>query len=125
MVDVRYLGFSVARMDPDAPARSDERLGRFVALPEPMPTGTILDLGGEHHRVARVEEGEHPGVWLRAVRPAAAPSPVEVETTAPSAPPAMDEAEAKGDAGDAKDDPTPDDGRRGRKRRARKTMLGR
>ena len=137
MPQVRYLGFSVGEAGADH-ARSDEALGRFVALPEPLPVGTELELAGERLRGTRVDEAAG-GFWAmptgqRVATPA--PEPVAAERTVPSAPPVEMTAQpsppaeaAEADAEDAAPQPVPEggdtSGRGKRKRRNRKTVLGR
>jgi hypothetical protein len=129
MSDVRYFGFSLATID-----REERRgpLGRFLALAEPMPVGTELEVDGERVRVTRVEETEG-GSWARAggeAVPTAVPidatvREVPADATTAHAEPASSEA-----AGETPPEPEPskpnDDGSRGgRKRRNKKTVMGR
>lgn len=143
MPQVRYLGFTVGegRFDGD---RSDGD-ARFVAFAEPLPVGSWIELDGIRQRITRVEEGQNAGFWVLpegAQRPAA-PVQIEPETTAPSAPPIEMTAEPEGPedgapvavadsaegAADASPEPTSDEpssgGRSKKKRKNRKTVLGR
>jgi hypothetical protein len=155
MAQVRYLGFSVGNVQLDD--RSDDALGRFVALGEPMPVGTEIELDGVAMRITRVDESAH-GFWARPLAagamplavPAtplavpATPQPIESEATVPTASPAQmtpepadaaDEgaSEPAGDGvpepvAEAAPEPTPEESggsRKGRRRRGRKTVLGR
>jgi hypothetical protein len=141
MAQVRYLGFSVGNAQLDG--RSDDSLGRFVAIGEPMPVGTEVELDGIAMRITRVDEAAN-GFWARPLAAAATPLPVEAEATTPTAPPAEMTAAPAGAANEeapepagegvpepvaeAVPEPTPEEGnsgRKGRRRRGRKTVLGR
>jgi hypothetical protein len=62
MAEVRYLGMVIGEAGTDLPR--DPRLGSFVAMTEPMPVGTTVELNGVMHRVTRVDEGATSGSWL-------------------------------------------------------------
>ena len=144
MAQVRYLGFVVGDGPLDA-TRETPAQGRFVGLREPLPVGTLVELEGAQQRVTRVDEGAAPGFWIlpaSAARPVAhtagVPTTVEPDTTVKSDPPviemvadAEDEPAAPAAAVPVKEegapDPTTDDPTRGgkRKRRPKKTVLGR
>jgi hypothetical protein len=129
MAEVRYLGFVVGQGSIDE-SRSNDVLGRFVRLSEPMPVGTLVEVDGVPHRIRRVEEGASTGCFVLALdaRPRTAPVAVDADVTVPSPPPA-EAAEADDDNGPEDGAPTPvaDEPTRGkgRRRRNRKTVVGR
>ena len=71
MPQIRYMGMVLGELDDASPR--DARLGRFVAMTEPMPVGTVVELDSARLRITRAEEGQHPGCWLS---PDATPSVV-------------------------------------------------
>ncbi len=138
MAEVRYFGMLVTQNEVDA-ARSDAAVGRFVPFAEPLPVGTQIEIDGAAHRVTRVDEGLSPGCWVlpEGVRAGAAPQAIEAEQTTPTPPPAEALAAASSEAvpeavpeavtaGPPSEPPSPDEGGGGkRKRRPKKTMMGR
>jgi hypothetical protein len=139
MPQVRYLGFTVGEGNFDGD-RSDGD-ARFLVFAEPMPVGSMIEVDGLRQRITRVEEGANGGFWvLPEGGKRAAPVQVEPETTVPSAPPVEMTAEpegpedgapeAIGDAtAEAAPEPTSDEpssgGRSKKKRKNRKTVVGR
>lgn len=135
---IRYFGVTLE--DAQDSERTDARLGRFVATPDPMPVGTSLLVDETLHIVTRVEEGTTSGVWLWSegmvvptsapVLPAVtAPTPIDDIPTAPMTPPVAaaaepvpepDTPEAITDGSSGKtDDP------KRKRRRPAKTIIGR
>jgi hypothetical protein len=122
MLDVRYLGIVLGRIEGELRAESD--LGSFVKLAEPMPVGTVVEAGGARYLVRRVDENEA-GCWLRSsALKDAVPVAIAPDLTVREAPPPEALADAIPEA-----TPTetsgPSDEPRGRKRKNRKTTFGR
>jgi len=105
-VEIRYAGVVVGR---STDARKTDGNGLFVALPDPLPVGTVIELGVAEQtvaaRVERVIESAEVGIAgmhllcgdeavaldLRSVAPPApaneSPAPAVVAEAAPEAPP--------------------------------------
>jgi hypothetical protein len=145
-VDVIYQGLALVK---GANARSEAE-GLFVELDVPMPVGTRLDLvtpdGNKSGRVESVVEGTGAGMWIGFGAAKAKPGPSKekekaAEPNAPmaemkSAPPvplnadkddSSDEEEAPEDEkADEKEPSKSDDGgKKGKRRKPRKTVIGR
>jgi hypothetical protein len=126
MLDVRYLGIVLGRIEGEL--RAESELGSFVKLSETMPVGTVVEAGGARYLVRRVDENEG-GCWLRsstvkdavpvAIAPdltvREAPPPEALADAIPAATPDATPTETSG----------PSDEPRGRKRKNRKTTFGR
>jgi hypothetical protein len=121
MLDVRYLGIVLGRIDGEP--RTGSALGGFVKLAEPMPVGTLVEAGGARYLVSRVDENEG-GCWLRSsAMKDAVPVAISPDLTVRDASPsAMADAAPEETAAEPSG---PGDEPRGRKRKNRKTTVGR
>ena len=135
---LRYFGVTLGEV-PDS-ERTDARLGRFIATPDPMPVGTAMMVDETPHVVTRVEEGATSGMWLWAegmVLPLSVPTHAPVTTptaiddipTAPMSPPpaaatpVVPEQDAPTVITD--DEPGKPDESKRKRRRPAKTVIGR
>jgi hypothetical protein len=122
MLDVRYLGIVLGRIEGEPRAESD--LGSFVKLAEPMPVGTVVEVGGARYLVRRVDENAG-GFWLRSsTMKDAVPMAIAPDLTVREAPPPAALADAIPEAAPTETS-GPNDEPRGRKRKNRKTTFGR
>jgi hypothetical protein len=136
---LRYFGVTLGEVPHSE--RTDARLGRFIATPDPMPVGTAMMVDETPHVVTRVEEGATSGMWLwadgmvlplavPAHAPVTAPTAIDDIPTAPMSPPPVAAAPPVVPEQDAPtvitdDEPGKPDESKRKRRRPAKTVIGR